>query len=89
MTATLPALTVRVWVPEVWDTVTLTLSPETTVGALKQAALEAATGRRPRAEHYVVKHRGALVDEHRTLAELGVRDGAPFIVLPSRRQPVR
>ena len=37
-----------------------------------------------------VKFRGALVlDESRTLGDLGVPDGAPLIVLPARRRPVR
>jgi hypothetical protein len=83
-------LRVRVWVPDVWDAVGLELGPQTTVAQLKAAALEAATGRtRPVTEH-IVKYRGARVlDESRCLADLGVRDGAPFIVLPARRQPVR
>jgi hypothetical protein len=89
MTAAVPGLRVRVWVTDVWDMVELTLTPDTTVAHLKAAALEAATGRRAAAERYVVKYRGGLVDDGRTLAELGVREGAPFIVLPGRRQPVR
>lgn len=89
MTAAVPGLRVRVWVTDVWDTVVLTLSPEATVADLKAAALEAATGRRVAPEQYVVKYRGALVDDDRTLAGLGAREGAPFIVLPGRRQPVR
>lgn len=86
-----PALRVRVWVTDVWDTVELRLAPESTVAGLKAAALARATGRSPEdpAEH-VVKYRGATVsDEGATLARLGVPDGAPFIVLPARRQPVR
>ena len=55
------ALRVRVCVMDVWDTVELSLPPESTVAGLKAAAL----------------------------ARLGVPDGAPFIVLPARRQPVR
>lgn len=83
-------LRVRVWVMEVWDIVELSLSPETTVAELKRRALRQATGRAPDETVYEVKFRGALVlDERRTLADLGVRDGAPFIVLPARRQPVR
>lgn len=83
-------LKVRVWVPEVWDAVDLTPAPESTVGQLKAQALARATGRNPDPSAYVVKYHGAaLADEGRTLAQLGVQDGAPFIVLPARRQPVR
>jgi hypothetical protein len=83
-------LKVRVWVPEVWDAVQLTPAPECTVAQLKAEALAQATGRARDPAAYVVKYHGAAVpDEGRTLAQLGVGDGAPFIVLPARRQPVR
>jgi hypothetical protein len=84
------ALRVRVWVPEVWDAVELTPAPQSTVEQLKVKALSQATGRTRDPSAYVVKYHGATVsDEGRTLAQLGVADGAPFIVLPARRQPVR
>ena len=84
------ALKVRVWVPEVWDAVDLTPAPESTVAQLKADALARATGRTRDPSAYVMKYHGAaLSDEGRTLAQLGVRDGAPFIVLPAHRQPVR
>lgn len=81
---------VRVWVPEVWDAVQLTLAPESTVAELKEQALQAALGSTRNHAPYVVKYHGAqLFDERVRLAELGVREGAPFIVLPGRRQAVR
>ncbi len=81
---------VRVSVTDVWDTVELSLTPESTIAQLKAAALEKATGRSEDPADYVVKYRGALVsDEHQTLGSLGVPESAPFIVLPARRQPVR
>lgn len=84
------ALRVRVCVMDVWDTVELSLPPESTVAGLKAAALARATGRSEHPGGHVVKYRGAMVsDERETLARLGVPDGAPFIVLPARRQPVR
>ena len=83
-------LSVRVSVTDVWDTVELSLSPDATIAGLKAAALARATGRPEGPGPHVVKYRGALVaDESQTLAGLGVPDGAPFIVLPARRQPVR
>lgn len=82
-------LRVRVWVTDVWDAVELSLTPDSTVAELKAAALERATGRRNDPAAYLVKHHGATVSDDRTLAQLGVAEGAPFIVLPARRQPVR
>jgi hypothetical protein len=83
-------LRVRVWVPEVWDAVPLSLTPESTVADLKDAALRATLGDTRAHAPYAVKYRGAqLFDERQTLADLRVPEGAPFIVLPARRQPVR
>jgi len=82
-------LSVRVSVTDVWDTVELRLAPESTVAQLKTAALARATGCSESRGAHLVKFRGALVDEGQTLAGLGVPDGAPFIVLPAQRQPVR
>jgi hypothetical protein len=83
--------TVRVWVPDVWDVVELTVSPDQTVAQLKAAALEQALGHGKRAQpgDFVVKYRGALVsDESQTLGALNLPDRAPMIVLAARRRPV-
>jgi hypothetical protein len=83
-------MTVRVWVPEVWDIVSLDASPEWSVARLKSEALERATGRAPDGEAYEVKFRGARVlDESATLSALGAPDNASFIVLPATRRPAR
>jgi len=83
-------VTLRVWVPDVWDIVDLAVSPSTTVAEVKREALERAVGRVPEPDAYEVKFRGALVtEERRTMADLGARDGTPMIVLPARRRPVR
>ncbi len=90
MSAVSAALTVRVWVPDVWDTVTIAASADWTVERLKAEALQAATGRSPDPRGYRVKFRGGLVlDEQQTLDALDAPDRAPFIVLPARRHPVR
>ena len=84
------ALRARIFVTDVWDTVSLDLTPHTTVAELKLRALREALGREGNAGDYQVKFRGALVtDERGTLQGLGAGDGAPFIVLPARRVPVR
>jgi hypothetical protein len=83
-------MTVRVWVPEVWDIVSLDAGPEWSVARLKSEALERATGRAPDGEAYEVKFRGALVlDESATLSALGAPDNASFIVLHARRLPAK
>ena len=81
---------VRVWVTSVWDTVTLEVDVDWSVASVKEAALRGATARAFNADDFIVKFRGAEVfDEAQSLGVLGVPDGAPMIVLPGRRQPVR
>jgi len=89
MTVAAP-IRVRVTVTDVWDTVTLEVPPDLTVRELKARALAEATGRMLDPAGYVVKHRGAAVlDEQVTVSALELADGAPLIVLPARRLPVR
>jgi hypothetical protein len=83
------AAQLRVTVTDVWDTVAVEASPEMTIREVKARALLEATGRTLAPAGYEVKHRGALVDESRTVASLGLSNGAPLIVLPARRLPVR
>ncbi|HEY2825505.1 MAG TPA: hypothetical protein VGI83_08175 [Gemmatimonadales bacterium] len=84
------ALELRVWVTDVWDTVTVAATPGLTVAGMKAVALQQAMGRPFDAADHEVKYRGALIaDERQTLADLHVPNHAPFIVLPARRQPVR
>lgn len=89
MTAT-ALLTVRVTVTDAWDRTTLTVPPDTTIDEVRRRALEATLGTAADADRYAVKFRGGFVhDLQRTLADLGVPDGAPLIVLAERRRPVR
>jgi hypothetical protein len=82
-------MTIRVWVPEVWDHVELPVTPDLTVSQLKADALKRATGGSRDPAAYVVKYRGALLtDESQTVGELAVPDHAPMIILSARRRPV-
>jgi hypothetical protein len=82
-------LPVRVMVEAMWDQVSFELPAATTVGEIKQRALNL-THASGRAEEYLVKYRGAeLLDEARSLAETGVVANAALIVLSRRRRPVR
>jgi hypothetical protein len=86
-----PAMVVRVWVPDVWDVVTLEVTPGHTFAQIKAEALERAVGKGRRADprDFLVKYRGALItEEGQTLAALQVPDHAPMIVLSARRRPV-
>ena len=84
-----PVITVRVQVPEVWDTVRIDASPDTPVLVLKERALEALM---PGAGHveYVTKLRGfEVLDETASLSAAGVVTGSTLLVTSRRRRPVR
>ena len=83
-------VSLRVTVVDTWDTVRLDVEPSVTIADVKRRALFSATGRTVNPDDYVVKYRGASVlDERQTVAGLALPDGAPLIVLPGRRHPVR
>ncbi len=84
------AAVVRVWVTDVWDAVELPVTRGDTFARVKAASLQEATGRSVDPSDYTIKFRGAVVsDESETLDAAGVPNGAPMIVIPTRRQPVR
>jgi hypothetical protein len=82
-------LRVRVHVLDVWDEVVLDLPPVTSIGALKQEALDLARVTDEPAK-FLVKFRGAeMRDESRTLADEQVPTDGALIVMRRRRVPVR
>ena len=84
-----PVITVRVQVPEVWDTVRIDAPPNTPVLVLKERALEVLM---PGAEQvaYITKFRGfEVLDETATLSAAGVENGSTLLVTSRRRRPVR
>jgi hypothetical protein len=91
VTAVDSSFAVRVMVTDVWDHVTLAVTPKTTVAEVKREALSHALRRVPDdLDAYLVKFHGGLVaDESASLASLGARANAPFIIMSARRQPVR
>ena len=84
--ATLP---VRVKLTDVWDEFRLELPSDTPLSQVKQQVLD--LGRVPAdPANYLIKYRGAqLIDEAKSLADLGVVKNAALIMLPRRRQPVK
>ena len=83
-------MNVRVQVTDVWDTIEVPVTRDETFADLKATCLDQAMGRSVDPSNYAIKFRGALViDEGQTLGAADVPDGAPMIVLPAHRQPVR
>jgi hypothetical protein len=84
------AITVRVQMPELWDTVAVRCAGETTVLALKKAALQAFGQRGHPAVDYVLKLRGfEVLDESVPVPVAGARDGSTFLLTYRHRRPVR
>ncbi len=86
-----PAITVRIEMPEVWDTVRAVVSPSESVRALKLPALEALyPNGNESADQFVMKLRGfEVLDENAPLASIGATDGSIFLLTHRRRRPVR
>ena len=84
-----PVITVRVQVPEVWDTVRIDASPDTSVLLLKERALQTFLPGASQAE-FVTKLRGfEVLDETASLSAAGVVNGSTLLVTSRRRRPVR
>lgn len=84
-----PAINVRVGMPEVWDTVKAIVSSDAPVSALKARALEALF---PNSEvgEFVMKLRGwDVLDENVSLAAAGAVNGSIFLLTHRRRRAVR
>lgn len=86
-----PAITVRVEMPEVWDTVRVHASPDERALTVKRRALETLSpGSELRDEEFVLKLNGwEVLDESASLAATGAVDGSIFLVTHRRRRPVR
>jgi hypothetical protein len=85
-----PAITVRVEMPEVWDTVRVAVAPDAPAAVLKMAALDALYANLEPHAAFVMKLRGfEVLDENATLSSLGAVDGSIFLLTHRRRRPVR
>ena len=83
-------LRLRVTVVDAWRVCPLEAKANEKIGAVKQRALAAAHIAPARAAGYVVKYGGALIaNEARSLADIGVPDGAALVVLAGHRRAVR
>jgi hypothetical protein len=85
-----PVITVRVQVPEIWDTVRIDAPADTAVIVVKQRALEALLPDDAHPAAYVMKLRGwEVLDEGASLADAGAENGSIFLLTNRRRRPVR
>lgn len=84
-----PVITVRVQVPETWDTVRVDASPDTAVLTVKERALETLMPGADQVE-FVTKLRGfEVLDETASLTTAGAVNGSTLLVTSRRRRPVR
>lgn len=86
-----PAITVRVEMAEVWDTVKLIVSPDEPVLGLKVRALAALYPAGDFHEDFVIKLRGWEIfnEESTSLSAAGAVDGSIFLLSNRLRRPVR
>ncbi len=84
------AITLRVQMPELWDTLAVRCAPNTSVLALKQAALDAFLPVHQPTVDFVMKLRGfEVLDESQPVEVAGARDGSTFLLTYRHRRPVR
>jgi hypothetical protein len=88
--AGVPAITIRVEMPEVWDTVKLIVSAGEPVATVKLRALEVLYPVSVSHSDFVMKINGwEVLDEGVTLAAAGAVDGSIFLLTFRNRRPVR
>jgi hypothetical protein len=84
------SITVRVEMPEVWDTVGVAVTPGEPVRGLKLRALASLYPTSEPPEEFVMKLRGfEVVNENDSLASVGAVDGSIFLLTHRRRRAVR
>ena len=85
-----PVITLRVQVPEVWDTIRLEAPADTPLVVVKERALQALMPDAMHHEEFVMKLAGwEVLDERVSLAVAGATDGSIFVVTSRRRHPLR
>jgi hypothetical protein len=83
-------ITVRVQMPERWDTIRVELPPDEPVASLKAAALEVLAADGVLDDAFVVKLNGfEVLNENASIVDAGAKDGSTFLITHRRRRPVR
>lgn len=85
-----PRITVRVEIPELWDTIRIEAPATESVANLKAAAIGALYPHGEPLDAFVVKLNGwEVLDESASLTDAGARAGSTFLITHRRRRPVR
>jgi hypothetical protein len=85
-----PVWTLRVQAADAWDAVRVECTPDTTVRAMKQAAMADLLPDIEHHEQYLVKLRGAeIFNESLTLQQAGALNASTLFLTSRRRRPVR
>ena len=83
-------VTIRVQVPEVWDTLRVEAPADTPVAVVKERALQVLMPNAEVPEDFVIKLAGwEVLDENASLTAAGAVDGSIFLLTSRRRHPVR
>jgi hypothetical protein len=83
-------ITIRVEMPEVWDTVRFLVAPREPLLTVKVRALEALFPEAELHSDFVLKFRGwDILDEASPIADLGIENGSILLLTHRRRRPVR
>jgi len=83
-------ITIRVEMPEVWDTVRIVTAAREPLLTIKVRALEALFPEAELHSDFVLKFRGwDIFDEASPLADLGIENGSILLLTHRRRRPVR
>jgi hypothetical protein len=83
-------ITVRVELPEQWETIAFDVSAAAPVIELKREALAQFGLRQAPPEEFVLKLRGfEVLNELEPVSESGARDGSTYLLTYRRRRPVR
>jgi len=83
-------LHIRVQVADLWDSVRVDAPPTESVASVKRAALETLYPAGTDADEFVVRLHGfEILDEERSLSDVGVRNGSILLLVSRRRRPVR
>jgi hypothetical protein len=84
------AITIRVQLPEVWETLTIVASAAEPVVTVKQRALAKLYPQARSHEDFILKLRGwEILDEHATLRDAGLTNGSILLLTHRRRRAVK
>ena len=83
------SVTVRVEVPELWDTVKARVSLGEPISVLKSAVLSELVPNALPAQYVLKLHGWEVLDETASLRETGATEGSIFLLTFRKRRPVR